>query len=391
MLAYNSTWLHALETTREAKRWLESQLISAEQYQALKAAHTTPLYTPNFFVRIGLALFTTIGVNSFAGIFGLIFSFGGSEGIGTWLVTMGLGCVVVLEFSIRKRHLYCAGIDDALLYSSTTLLFGGIILFLDSTDTNYSPLVYASIATPILIAATIRYADRLTALAAYACVLWIVSYPVLHSGSSSQALVPFVLMPASILAYVASIKLARRDAMSSWRKPLTCVEIASLVSFYLAGNYFIVRESTVNLLTMEIPEGGNIPFAPLFYLLTVGIPIAYVVLGLKKRDSVLIRVGLIAAAFSAFTFKYYFSLGYPEFVLTLAGLVLLAIAILAIRYLKTGRNGFTHQRLIASQFENLNVESLVVSQTLGTTPQQPAQEFKPGGGTFGGGGATEKW
>ena len=143
---------------------------------------------------------------------------------------------------------------------------------------------------------------------------------------------------------------------------------------------------------MDIPEGGNIPFAFLFYALTVAIPIAYIALGLKKRDSILIRVGLIIAAFSAFTFKYYFSLGHPEWVLTIAGVVLFAIAALAIRYLKTERNGITHERLLVSQFESLNVESLVVSQTmLGATPQQPAQDFKGGGGGFGGGGATEKW
>jgi uncharacterized membrane protein YgcG len=79
-------------------------------------------------------------------------------------------------------------------------------------------------------------------------------------------------------------------------------------------------------------------------------------------------------------------------VLTLAGIILIATAIFAIRYLKTAKNGFTHERLIAKKFENLDAEMLVVSQTLGATPQQqPAQDFKPGGGEFGGGGTTEKW
>jgi len=392
MLAYNSTWLNALAISREAKCWLASRMISAEQYQALKVAHTTPLYTPNIFVRIGLAFFTAIGVGAFAGLVGLMFGLSSSEGISVWLVMVGIGCVVALEYRIREKNLYCAGIDDALLYSSIVSSLGGIIIFLYSVDSGHSPLIHAVIAIPILVAATVRYADRLTVVAAYACVLWIISYPMLEGGSLSQALLPFVLMLVSGVAYVVSTRFVQRDDVSSWRKPLTCVQIASLFSCYLASNYFIVREATENLLMMDIPEGGDIPFAVLFYALTIAIPIAYIALGLKKRDSILIRVGLITAAFSAFTFKYYFSLGHPEWVLTIAGVVLFAIAALAIRYLKTERNGITHERLLVSHFESLNVESILVSQTLGaTTPQQSGQDFKGGGGNFGGGGATEKW
>ncbi len=391
VLAYNTTWLQALAISREAKRWLESKLISPEQYQALKAAHTTPLYTPNIFVRIGLAIFTAICVGGFVGLFSLMFSAGGTNGISIWFMMMGIGCIVAMEFLIRERKLYCAGIDDALLYSSIGLLLGGIVFSLYSSNSNLSPLVPAIVAAPILAAATIRYADRLTALAAYACVLWIIGHPMLRGGPMAQALLPFTLMLISILTYLATTRFAEREEFSHWNKPLTMIEIASLVTFYLAGNYLIVRESTVNLLSMAIPEGGNIPFAFLFYALTVCIPVAYIIVGLKKRGSILIRVGLLAAAFSAFTFRYYFSLGYPEVVLTLAGIILIAIAVFAIRYLKTARNGFTHERLLAKKFESLDAEMLVVSQTLGATPQQPAQDFKGGGGEFGGGGTTEKW
>ena len=393
MLAYSSTWIKALEISREAKCWLASRLISGEQYQALKAAHTTPLYTPNIFVRIGLAIFTAIGVGATAGFSSLILGPYGSTGISIWLGMVGIGCVVALEYRIREKSLYCAGIDDALLYSSIALLFGGIIILLYSVDSGHSSFIHAVIALPILVAATVRYADRLTAIAAYGCLLWIISYPMFEGGPLSQAMLPFVLMLVSGVAYVVSIRFIQRDELSNWRKPLMAVEIASLFSCYLASNYFVVREATENLLMMDIPEGGNIPYASLFYALTIGIPIAYVALGLKKRDSILLRVGLIVAALSALTFANYFSLGHPEWVLTIAGGALFAIAALAISYLKTERNGITHERLLVSQLESLNAESILVSQTLGTTPQEPVKDFKGGGGggDFGGGGASEKW
>lgn len=391
MLAYHKPWLHALEISREAKRWLESKLISAEQYKAVKAAHTTPFYTPNVFVRIGLAIFTAICVSGFVGLFGLLFNSGGDNGISFWFTVMGVGCILALEFLIRSRKLYSAGIDDALLYSSIMLLLGGIFFFLYARDSNISPLGPAIIALPILIAATVRYADRLTAVAAYASALWILCYPMSKGEPMAQALLPFAVMIFSLLFYLIMLRASRNESLSHWNKCFTILEAASLATLYLGGNYLIVRESTLSLLSLVISEGGNIPFAFVFYTLTVCIPVSYVLFGLKRKDSILIRVGLLAAAFSAFTFRYYFSLGHPEIVLTIAGLLLIGLAIMTIRYLNKANNGFTHERLLAKKFENLDAEMLVVSQSFGPSPQQPSQEFKGGDGKFGGGGASEQW
>ncbi len=390
-LAYNKEWIESLGVSRAAKRWLESRIISPEQYQSIKSEHTTPLYTPNLFVRIGLGIFTAICVSGFVGLFGLMFTSGGDSAISALFIAMGIGCAIVLEHLIQRKKLYCAGIDDALLYSSIGLLMTGILILLYQNSPRVSPIVPAFIAIPILLAGTVRYADQVAAVIAYVCLLWLFIYPMLEGGPVAQALLPIVLMVVSLLSYVAMTQLERQDKFSTWSKPLMIIAIASLISLYLAGNYLIVRESTVHLIGMEISEGNNIPWAFLFYTLTIGIPVAYLVVGLRKRDSILIRVGLLAAAFSAFTFRYYFSLGHPEIVLTLAGMILIALAILAIRYLKTTSSGFTHKRLLAKKFENLDAEMLVVSQTLSTSSKQPEQGFQGGGGESGGGGTTENW
>jgi len=123
MLAYNSKGIESLEVSQAAKRWLESRIISPEQYQNIKSAHAAPLYTPNIFVRIGLAIFTTICVGGFVALFGLMFTSGGDSGISMWFITMGVCCAIGLELLIRNKNLYCAGIDDALLYTSIGLLF----------------------------------------------------------------------------------------------------------------------------------------------------------------------------------------------------------------------------------------------------------------------------
>ena len=104
MLAYNSILLRALEISREAKRWFESGLISADQYHALKAAHTTPLYTPNIFIRLSLGIFSAIGLVGFSAVFGLLFNWNHGLEVGTGILVMGVACVVLLEYLIRDRH-----------------------------------------------------------------------------------------------------------------------------------------------------------------------------------------------------------------------------------------------------------------------------------------------
>jgi uncharacterized membrane protein YgcG len=144
----------------------------------------------------------------------------------------------------------------------------------------------------------------------------------------------------------------------------------------------------VALMGLAITEGEDIPFAFIFYVFTIFIPVAYLYFGLRKKDVVMLRVSLLVIAFSAFTFKYYFSLGHPEITLTLAGITLIAISIGVMRYLKIMRNGFTRDNLLSEQWGNMNIEAFLISQTMGGNQSAIAQSDMPGGGRFGGGGAS---
>ena len=126
----------------------------------------------------------------------------------------------------------------------------------------------------------------------------------------------------------------------------------------------------------------------IFYTLTILIPIAYLYFGIKNKNIVLLRVSLIVIAFSAFTFKYYFSLGHPEITLTLAGIMLIGISIAVMRYLKTMRNGFTRENLLSERWSSMNAEAFLISQTMGGNQVSAEQASMPGGGNFGGGGAS---
>jgi uncharacterized membrane protein YgcG len=118
------------------------------------------------------------------------------------------------------------------------------------------------------------------------------------------------------------------------------------------------------------------------------IPVGYLYFGIKNKDLVLLRVSLLVLAFSVFTFKYYFSLGHPEITFTLAGIILLAISILLLNYLKTPKHGFTRENMLTEKWGNMNAEAFIISQTMGGNQVTVKEEFKGGGGGFGGGGAS---
>jgi uncharacterized membrane protein YgcG len=123
-------------------------------------------------------------------------------------------------------------------------------------------------------------------------------------------------------------------------------------------------------------------------MLTILIPITYLYFGIRNKDVVLLRVSLVAFAFSVFTFKYYYGFGHPEYSLTAAGAVLTALTLLLMNYLKTMRNGFTRENLLSEKWGDMNIQAIIISQTMGGNQVAVSDDFKSGGGEFGGGGAS---
>jgi hypothetical protein len=195
---------------------------------------------------------------------------------------------------------------------------------------------------------------------------------------------PFLLMAFFVLLYA----FTKRSTYQYYSNCLLAAQIVALVCFYLAGNYFIVRETGNELLGLGLAEGVAMPLGWLFWLLTVTIPLVYVFRGIQKRDAVLLRVGLLLIAATIVTVCYYYQVLSLEAIMCMSGLMLIGVAYAFIRYLKQPRKGFTYQELYEpSYLEKLQVESLVVTQTFGQQATGTTHT-KFGGGTGGGGGAT---
>jgi uncharacterized membrane protein YgcG len=342
-------------------------------------------YHPNWLIRILLFLATLLGLSGVSGLLALVVNDAGTKSICVMSIMYGLVSLLVTDqILIKGNQHYKSGVTEALLYHSIGFALGGIFVLADFAET---PMLSISLLVFSLIAW--RYLDILCTIIAFGLGLYIFFDALYSSNGLVQQLIPVFF----IVIYAAGFFLVRRLKSSplydDWQYILLALEVGCLVMVYAAGNYFVVRELTVNLLYGGFFEAADIPFAWLFYFLTVAIPILYLYTSIKKKDIVLLRVSLAAVAFSVFTFKYYFSLGHPEITLTLAGAFLLAITISLLIYLRSPRKGFTRENIFTEKWASSAIQAIVISQTMGGN--KVANILKQEGGSFGGGGASDSF
>ncbi|MEJ2698855.1 MAG: hypothetical protein P8Z70_04230, partial [Desulfuromonadales bacterium] len=132
---------------------------------------------------------------------------------------------------------------------------------------------------------------------------------------------------------------------------------------------------------------------PVCAVLTALFPAAALILGILRRDRALLWYAVFAGTASLLTLKYFLHLGYLAEEVTAAGLVLAGLAFALLHWLRSGadrrRGAFTAETLLEPRLYGLDAEALAAMQPLAPSPKAPAAEgFRPGGGSFGGGGAS---
>jgi len=386
--AYNAGWLHNLHVVKACKKWADHGLITPEQLHAIRTVHPADFYHPNVFIRMLLFAATVIALAGVTGMLALAVgeAINGENTVAILMLLYGLISLAMLEevFIKKSRH-YKSGVTEAVLYHTIGFIIGGIAIFCrgDATVISFFCLLIFGLAA-------FRYLDLVSTACAFMAAAYFIFSVLYQAGGLMQQIIPLAMIVVFTPLYFFVKKMRQQADAEPWDDVLLVVESLSLLLVYAAGNYLVVRELSSELMGLVVEPGSDIPFAFLFYALTVIIPVAYLYFGLKRKDVVLIRVSLVAIAFSVFTFKYYYSLGHPEITLTLAGAVLLTITLLLFRYLKTPRNGYTRENLLKEKWANANVSGIIVSQTLGGN-QVVTQEPQGGGGSFSGGGSTDSF
>lgn len=384
MIAYNKLWLDNVQLQQEAAREFDENCIRKEESEAIKKNYPIGFYMPNTFVRIGLFVLTVIIAAFTLGLFSLLFLSGGVERFGALSVAFGVITYAALELMVNRKH-YKSGVDDALLWMAAAFIVGGI-----NASANVPPLANAWIIFLISLFLSLRFINLLMSAVACIALLAIVFYSYIRLGDIAKATTPFLIMIVCSLIYLLSKKLLRMEPWRQYNNCFTMISIAALVCFYIAGNYFIVRESSIAMFNLNLQDGQSIPLGWLFWIFTVLIPPVYIIRGIQKKDAVLLRTGLLLVAGMIFTIRYYYHIASIETAMAFGGIIMIAIAYVLIKYLHEPKHGFTYREQTDKLFiDKLQIESLIIAESFtGPSAQPAAGNTAFGGGSGGGGGAT---
>jgi hypothetical protein len=381
MIAHSRQALDNRDIQQDAKEALARGVITEAEYQRITEAHPFKLYTPNVFIRIGLFLLTVLSVACGLGLFILATLSGGEHTLSIIVIFWGIAAYIALEVVIRSRGMYRAGVDDALLWLAGGLLFAGINLF----SYNFSLSLESGMIFVIALWGLIRYADRLMGLIAYGALIYLIFNRIITGGAVESSI--FVIMTLSAIIYFLITSMSLDGSLRRYRGCLSLLRMAALLTFYLSGNYYVVKNIDASIHSQTTPVALGL----LWWAFTGIVPIGYIAAGIRKKDTILLWTGLALVAGAIFTVRYYYHLLSAEAAMIIGGCILLGGAYGLIRYLHNPRHGFTS--LASAEpaprlLKDLTVESLILAETFRSIPTQPTdQPGRFGGGSGGGAGA----
>ncbi len=380
MTAYNQEWLDALLTREFAGQWRENGLLSEEQWKLIQERNPVGFYSPNVFVRIGLAIFCMILLQAMMGLTALMVSLGSEITFAFFSTVWGAIWLLALERMIVRtyRH-YGSGLDDMLLYAGTTSILSGWYMLLPY---NTDKLVYCFIALPFLVGGSIRYLDRLMAAAAYICALFIVLLIVKDIPAAAVYLLPVAGMVFSGGAYFWTKRSRKKEHLRHWDGVLAVVEMLSILLFYISGNYWVVQQGGAALFSMDKP-----PAEWFFWGFTFVVPAVYIARGLYGKDRLLMDIGMGCAVAALLAFRYYFNILPFAWAATIAGAALFVVAYFSIRYLNKNKGAYTYEPLLKNTLLQKAQEQIFEQTIAGQASPALVKKNTLDGGQFGGGGA----
>ena len=385
MIAYNTEWLENLLLQDELEAAASENDINEEEKRTAFKAYPVGFYSPNFFIRIGLAVLTIIIVAfSFGLVSLLVLSNANEKTFGAISIFFGVLCYGILELMVQQKNHYHSGVDDALLCMAGICFIGGINLIGDISISSNCLLTF--ILAFYLLS---RFANALMAIVSVGAFLLLVFFTYIKLGYVAKATAPFLLLLLAAGIYFFATYLSNKIAFSLYKRTLVFVAITALVCGYAAINYFVVNQTANSLFGFTIPARQPLVFAWLFWVLTILLPFVYIFRGVQKKDAIILRVGLILIAAIVFTIRNYYTFLPIEMMLFIGGLIILIVSFGLIKYLEPPKFGFTSTAPTnPNTIGNINIEALIITETFSGTQQPKSNDTNFGGGSFGGGGAT---
>lgn len=378
MTAYPTKDLYNKYIQEQASEAFMQKCIDETTYSNIleKSAHT--LYTPNYFIRVGLTLLTAVAIILSMVLVWLVTDASSDEGIMALLIFFALVCYGLLEFMVKLKKYYNAGIDNILQAATVLLIVSAFVV--NDFDTSYETISCITMIVSLWFA--IRFTDAFMTIVCFIALIAFFFFLYIKLGTIGKLTAPFALMLLSMLLYMLMQKLAATHNLIIYKYCIEWVRLLTLITFYAAGNYYVVNELSTEMF------GTAAALAPLFWIFTFTIPPFYIFYGLKKKDNLFYRTGIVLMILSVLTVRYYHTVMPAEIAMIIFGSLIVAITYALIKYLSTPKKGFTFENTGHKEKMMIDAEALIIAQVFGKKhiPQNNAVQF--GGGSSGGGGAT---
>jgi hypothetical protein len=379
------------QVRQAARAWRGARAIDDATRTAVEAAY------PDDRARLGPAFrvlvfgFTVVAVTALFGLFGLSVSGAGERGGGILLVLFGILLAMATEVQLGRLRRTHGGTEAATAFLAVGYLLGGLLWLViregklgERAGINLALALVGGLCAAAayrwgysVFAATAAVAAfLLAARGPYGRLLWIVGaavfVPALLRAADRARLAPAHRRACRAVAAVALVALYVAVHLGSWE--------SRLVEHIAGGN-------------AGAPDGR---LRVLAALATALLPVAVLVWGIASRRRLLINLGIVGLLASIVTLRFYVHAVPLWLALLAGGGVALALAVALRRYLEAGpeheRRGLTAEPLFTESGGRGALELAVnVAVVSPDARADAAPEFQPGGGRYGGGGATGKY
>ncbi len=398
-LPYNTDWIRNQSIRRQATRWNRQARLTDDQLNAVRTAYPVGFRDTNNAADIGLFLFTLV---TLIGALALVLLFDNFTHVHT--VSLGFGLVVggLNEWLLRRQNFYRNGVDNAMILMATGMLSYGLTgLVLDVPLLRDVPYI----EWLVLVLAVWRYGDPimtvLAVLFSYAVLIsqWVflveISTPAGIRYENLSVRITLVIV-WSIGLYAGAIGLTRwfraHRLADYYADSLTITRWLAIGLILLATNTVGQREIWAALLPGLPGEAasahGNTSFTGIDALMTFSLPVLFTGYGLWRKDRLFIVLGTLGLVAGVATVRYYVHDWPRSIYLSVLGAVLIGLALIGIRLLRTVRFGFTDAPDDAPDPRfRLDPQTLALIQTTTGLLPDDNSKLRFGGGNFGGGGA----
>ncbi len=383
-------WERAAEVRDAAEGWLRAGAIDEATAARIRGAYPDTGETPPTAWRVLTAGVVSAIVLCLVGALALMLN-ASNAGFRVLLFASGAALAIAterLEASPRTAHRGAAG---ATAFWSVALFLGALGLALADRSRLDDAL------DGLLAAATVAWA--------LACWRW--GSPLFAALSAVALFALLARFPhgralwigaGAALVVLAAPHLDRASWAPSHRHAAAVLMLAGLASIYAAVNVYSLHQRLIE--PMRRTYAPALPVSPGLLLAsalaTLAIPVAVMWWGLRARRTWLVDAGIALAVLSAVALRQYVHVAPLWVVLTATGAALVGLAIAAERALRRAPRGeiagLTAGPLFSDERRALALQVVPVVTTLTPAgPAPPAEKGFAGGGTFGGGGASERF